>query len=124
MSANACPQEDRDYQPEEDRDYQPEDAMDVDEGAFLKKGKGKAKAVELEERVGPAQCGACEGRGSRCWVDPARIKRWKETVAPGVPLSRTPMGVACKECLGRKQQCFLPELSKERAALKPVLKRK
>jgi len=98
--------------------------MDVDEGASPKKGKGKAKAVELEERVGPAQCRACEGRGSRCWVDPAWIKRWKETVARGVPLGRTPTGVACKECLGRKQKCFLLELSKERAVLKPMSKRK
>jgi len=35
-----------------------------------------------------------------------------------------PAGVACKECSGRKQKCFLPELSKEQAVLKPVLKRK
>jgi len=40
--------------PEEDGDYQPEDIMDVDEGASPKKGKGKVKAVELEEQVGPA----------------------------------------------------------------------
>jgi len=75
LSANA--------HPEEDGDYQPEDVMDVDEGASPKKGKGKAKAVELEERVGAARCGACAGRGSRCWVDPARVKKWKETVACG-----------------------------------------
>ena len=41
LSANA--------HPEDDGDYQPEDVMDVDEGASPKKGKGKAKAVELEE---------------------------------------------------------------------------
>jgi len=40
--------------PEEDRDYQPEDAMDVDEGASPRKGKGKVRAVELEEREGAA----------------------------------------------------------------------
>ena len=40
--------------PKEDGDYQPEDAMDVDEGASLRKGKGKARVVELEEREGPA----------------------------------------------------------------------
>jgi len=57
-------------------------------------------------------------------VDPTRIKRWKEAVARGIPLGRTPVGVACKECSGRKQKCFLPELSKERAALKPASKRK
>ena len=38
---NACPKK--------DRDYQPEDVMDVNEGASLRKGKAKAKAVELEE---------------------------------------------------------------------------
>ena len=55
--------------------------MDVDEGASLRKGKGKARAAELEEREGAAQCGGCAGRKSRCWVDPAQIKRWKEAVA-------------------------------------------
>jgi len=39
---NACPKE--------DGDYQPKDAMDIDEGASLRKGKGKARAAELEER--------------------------------------------------------------------------
>jgi len=109
LSANA--------HPEEDGDYQPEDVMDVDEGASPKKGKGKAKAVELEERVGAARCGACAGRGSHCWVDPARVKKWKETVTRRVTHGRTPAGVACKECSTRKQRCFLPELSKERAAM-------
>ena len=66
----------------------------------------------------------CVGRRSRCWVDPARIKRWKEAVARRVPPGRTPAGVACKKCSGRKQKCFLPELSKEQAALKPASKRK
>jgi len=42
----------------------------------------------------------------------------------GYPLGRTPAGVACKECSGRKQKCFLPELSNEQAALKPASKRK
>jgi len=37
---------------------------------------------------------------------------------------RLPAGVACKGCSGRKQKCFLPELSKEWAALKPASKRK
>jgi len=110
--------------PEEDRDYQPEDIMDIDEGASPKNRKGKVKAVELEERVGATQCGACAGCGSRCWVDPARIKKWKETVAHGVTHGCMPAGVACKECLGRKQRCFLPELSKEWAAMKPASKRK
>jgi len=45
LSANACP--------EEDGDYEPEDVMDVDKGAPLRKGKGKAKGSELEEREGP-----------------------------------------------------------------------
>jgi len=115
LSANA--------HPEDDGDYQPEGVMDVDEGASPKKGKAKAKAVELEERVGAARCGACAGCGFRCWVDPARVKKWKETVARGVTHGRTPVGVACKECLTRKQRCFLPELSKERAVMKPSLKR-
>jgi len=97
--------------------------MNIDEGASPRKGKGKAGVAELEEREGAAQCGGCAGRKSRCWVDPARIKRWKEAVAPGIPLGRTPVGVVCKECSGRKQKCFLPELSKERAALKPTSKR-
>ena len=110
--------------PKEDGDYQPEDAIDVDEGASPRKGKGKARAAELEEREGAARCGGCAGRKSRCWVDPARIKKWKEMVARGVALGRMPAGVACKECLGRKQKCFLPELSKERAASKPASKRK
>jgi len=57
-------------------------------------------------------------------VDPAWIKKWKEAVAHGVPPGRTPAGVACKECSGRKQKCFLPELLKEQAALKPASKRK
>ena len=57
-------------------------------------------------------------------MDPAQIKRWKEAVAHGVPHSCTSAGVACRECSGRKQKCFLPELSKEWAALKPLLKRK
>jgi len=57
-------------------------------------------------------------------VDPTQIKKWKETVARGVALGRTPAGVACKECSGRKQKCFLLELLKERAALKPASKRK
>jgi len=98
--------------------------MDVDEGASLRKGKGKARVAELEEREGAARCGGCAGRKSHCWVDPVRIKRWKEAVAHGIPLGRTPAGVACKECSGRKQKCFLLELSKERAALKPTSKRK
>jgi len=110
--------------PEEDGDYEPEDVMDVDKGSSPKKGKGKAKAVELEEQVGTARCGACAGRGSRCWVDPARIKKWKETVTRGVTHGRTPAGMACKECSGRKQRCFLPELSQERAAAKPSSKRR
>jgi len=38
---NACP--------EKDRDYQPKDVMDIDEGASLRKGKRKAKVMELEE---------------------------------------------------------------------------
>jgi len=92
--------------------------MDVDEGASLKKEKGKVKAVELEEQVGAARCRVRAGRVSRCWVDPARIKKWKETVAHGVTHGRTPAGVACKECSGRKQRCFLPELLKEQAAMK------
>jgi len=46
LSANA--------RPEEDGDYQPEDAMNVNEGASPRKGKGKAGAVELEEREGAA----------------------------------------------------------------------
>ena len=41
LSANACP--------EEDRDYQPGDVMDIDEGASLRKEKEKAKVLELEE---------------------------------------------------------------------------
>jgi len=98
--------------------------MDVDKGASLRKGKGKARAAELEEREGATRCGGCAGQKSRCWVDPARIKRWKEAVARGIPLGRTPAGVACKECSGRKQKFFLPELSKERATLKPASKRK
>jgi len=57
-------------------------------------------------------------------VDPARVKKWKETVTHGVTHGRTPAGVACKECSGRKQRCFLPELSKERAAMKPSSKRR
>jgi len=59
--------------------------MDIDKGASLRKGKGKARAraAELEEREGTAQCGGCAGRRSRCWVDPAWIKKWKETVAHG-----------------------------------------
>ena len=58
-------------------------------------------------------------------MDPARIKRWKEEVACGVPPGHTPTGVACRECLGRKQKCFLLlELLKEWAALKPASKRK
>ena len=116
LSANA--------HPEEDGDCQPEDVMDIDKGASPKKGKGKAKAVELEERVGAARCGVCVGRGSRCWVDPARVKKWKEMVACRVTHGRTPAGVACKECSSRKQRCFLPELSKERAAMKPSSKRR
>jgi len=52
--------------------------MDVDEGASPRKGKGKARAAELEEREGAARCGGCAGKKSCCWVDPARIKRWKE----------------------------------------------
>jgi len=47
--------------PEKDGDYQPKDVMDVDKGASLQKGKGKVKAVELEECVGPARCGGCAG---------------------------------------------------------------
>ena len=116
MSANA--------RPEEDGDYHPEAAMDVDEGGSPRKGKGKTRAAVLEEREGAARCAGCAGRKSRCWVDPARIQKWKEAVARGVPPGRTPAGVACKECSGRKQKCFLPELSKERAALKPASKRK
>ena len=86
LSANA--------RPKEDGDYKPEDVMDVNKGASLKKGKGKAKAkaVELEEQVGAARCGACVGCGSCCWVDPTRIKKWKETVARGVTHGRTPAG--------------------------------
>jgi len=98
--------------------------MDVDEGGSPRKGKGKARAAALEEREGAAQCAGCAGRRSRCWVDPAQIKKWKEAVACGVPPGRTPAGVVCRECSGRKQKCFLPELSKERAALKPASKRK
>jgi len=75
-------------------------------------------------REGPARCAACAGRGSRCWVDPAQIKKWKETVAHRVKVGRTPLGVACKECSGRKQKCYLLELSREQAALKPSSKRK
>ena len=116
MSANA--------RPEEDGDYHPEDAMDVDEGGSPRKGKGKARVAALEEREGAARCAGCAGQKSHCWVDPARIQKWKEAVARGVPPGRTPAGVACKECSGRKQKCFLPELSKERAALKPASKRK
>ena len=116
MSANA--------RPEEDGDYQPEDAMDVDKGGSPRKGKGKVRAAALEEREGAARCAGCAGRRSRCWVDPMRIKKWKEAVARRVPPGRMPAGVVCKECSGRKQKCFLPELSKERAALKPASKRK
>ena len=47
---------------EEDRNYQPEDVMDIDEGAFPR--RGKAKAMELEEQEGPAQCGAYTEHGS------------------------------------------------------------
>ena len=32
--------------------------------------------------------------------------------------------MACKECSSRKQRCFLPELLKERAAMKPSSKRR
>jgi len=95
--------------------------MDIDEGASPRKGKGKGKGSELEEREGPARCA---GHRSRCWVDSARIKKWKETVARGVTFGRAPSGVACKECSDRKQKCYLRELSKERAALKPSSKRK
>jgi len=98
--------------------------MDVDEGASPRKGKGKVRAAELEEREGAARCRGCTGRKSHCWVDPAQIKKWKETVARRVALGRTPAGVVCKECSGRQQKCFLPELSKERAALKLASKRK
>jgi len=98
--------------------------MDVDKGASLRKGKGKAKGSELEEREGPTQCVACAGCRSRCWVDPAQIKKWKETVARGVKVGRAPSGVVCRECSGRKQKCYLPELSREQAVLKPSSKRK
>ena len=53
------------HRPEEDKDYQPKDIMDIDDGASLRKGKGKAKVPELEEQEGPTQCGACAGCGSR-----------------------------------------------------------
>ena len=57
-------------------------------------------------------------------MDPTRIKKWKETVACGVTHGCTPAGVACKECSGRKQRCFLPELLKEQVVMKPASKRK
>jgi len=94
-------------QPKEDGDYQPEDIMNVDEGASPRKGKGKSKAPELEEQEGAARCVACAGCGSQCWVDPTRIKRWKETVARRTSLHCTPAGMAYRECSGRKQKCFL-----------------
>jgi len=75
LSANA--------RPEEDGDYQLEDVMDADEGASPTKGKGKARAPDLEEREGATRCMACAGCGSQCWVDTAHIKKWKETVACG-----------------------------------------
>jgi len=53
--------------------------------------------------------------GSRRW-----IKKWKETVACGLTLNRMLTGVACRECSGRKQKCFLPVLAKEWPAVKPV----
>ena len=116
MSTNACP--------EEDGDYEPEDVIDIHKGASPRKGKGKGKGSEFEEREGPARCAVCAGCGSRCWVDPARIKKWKETVARGVAFGHAPSEVACKECSSRKQKCYLPELSKEQATLKPSSKRK
>ena len=57
-------------------------------------------------------------------MDPAQIKKWKETVAHGVTIGHTPSGVACKECLGREQKCYLLELLKEWAVVKPASKRK
>jgi len=116
LSANACP--------EEDKDYEPKDVMDVDARASPRKGKRKVSGSELEEREGAARCVGCAGRRSRCWVDPAWIKKWKEMVAHGVVVGHAPLGVACKECSGRKQKCYLPELSKEWAAVKPTSKRK
>jgi len=45
-------------------------------------------------------------------------------VACGVIVGHAPSGVACKGCSGRKWKCYLLELSRERAAVKPSSKRK
>ena len=50
-----------------------------------------------------------------------QIKKWKETVSHGVTVSRMPAGVACKECSGRKQKCFLLELSRKRGKKKQAM---
>ena len=49
--------------------------------ASLRKEMEETQRRAREEEEGAARCAGCAGRRSRCWVDPARIQKWKEAVA-------------------------------------------
>jgi len=57
-------------------------------------------------------------------INVVRIKKWKDDMAAGVVLSRTPFGMSCQGCTAWKQKCNLPELRREHAALRPPSKQK
>ncbi len=109
--------------PEEDGDFVFEDAMDIDDGAASPSKRKKATKV-LVARTGDQRCRGCVSRKTACLVDEARVKKWKQLVAEGTVLTRAPPGVVCSECASKKHKCFLPELERERATMKPAVKRK
>ena len=95
--------------------------MDADKAP---KGKGKGKARQLVEWTGSQRCVLCVSHNVGCWVDVVAVKKWKEAVARGVEVKRTPLGTLCNECAVKKQKCFLPKLARERRLLLPLGKRK
>src|SRR6266545_2223347 len=74
--------------------------------------------------TGDQRCRGCVSRKTACLVDEARVKKWKQLVAEGTVLTRVPPGVVCSKCASKKHKCFLPELERERATMKPAVKQK
>ena len=107
--------------PEEDGDYIPDDAMEVNDRTALP-GKKKKKERVLVKRTGNMWCRECMSHKAACLVEEAWVKKWKQLAVEGMVLTHVPPGVVCTECTSRKHMCFLPELEKEQAMMKSVLK--
>ena len=68
--------------------------------------------------TGSERCPFCIGRDIGCVVNLAAIRKWSEDCKAGKEFTRTPTGVPCLGCRGKKNKCLLPRTAAMRAMVK------